>query len=168
MIMKLFRFLQGSNRTLCVIIGGWTLLSSYRNFSNPRFNYIADTPINTYKAPHRNMETTSILFQLGSCPVRVWVRVRFRSGSCPGPWFLSGLVSGSCLVLVWVHVWVRVRVRVWFVFGFVSGLCLVRVWFVSGSCLVRVWFCSGFVFGSCLVRIQSYFVRIWVRVWVCV
>ena len=41
---------------------------------------------------------------------------------------VSGFVSGSCLV------------RVWLVFGFVS----VRVWCMSGSCLVRV----RFVFGS--------------------
>ena len=86
--------------------------------------------------------------------------------------FVSGLVSGTCPVRVWVSVWVRVwvsaRVRVWFRdrvrVRFVSGSCLGRVWvrvrFVSclgssGSCLVRVRFASGFasgsVSGSCLV-----------------
>ena len=105
----------------------------------------------------------------GSCPVRVWLVFGFLSGSRPvRVWF----VSASCLVRIWVHIWVRVRVRVWFASGSRLGSCLVGVWFVSGSgscpglrlvhvrvrirflVVVRVWF--GFVAGSGLFR--AYFV----------
>ena len=67
---------------------------------------------------------------------------------------------------------IRDPIRVWFVSGFVSGSCLVRVWFVSGSCL---WFVSLVRSGSCFVRIgfdpgRVWFVvpgmvRVWARIW---
>ena len=67
------------------------------------------------------MEVAKLLFLLGSCPVRIRVRVRF----------VSGFVSGSCLV----HVrFVSGSIR------FVFGLYLFCVRFVIGSVF-------GFVFG---------------------
>ena len=81
--------------------------------------------------------------------VRVRVSIRFVSGFMSGGYLGSRrvrvrvrirLASGSCLVIVWVRVWICV----WCVSGSRLGLCLVRVRLVSGFvfgfvCLVRVW-----------------------------
>ena len=90
-----------------------------------------------------------------------WILVRFVSGfmSGSGSWFVwrfvFTLISGFAIGFV--------TGRVWFVSGFVSSSCPVRVWLVFGSRLSRVWVRGsiswlGAYLTSCLVRIC---VRVW-------
>ena len=77
-------------------------------------------------------------FVSGSVWVRVRVSVQVRGFVSGSVFVVSGFVSGSCLVSVWVH-----RGRVRFVLGFAGsylGLCLIRSRFISVSCPFRIRF----------------------------
>ena len=68
---------------------------------------------------------------LGQCPASRLVRIRVVSGFVPGSCLVCvRFVSVSCLVRIWIRVWVRD--------SYPSSVS-VRIWFVSGSDLFRVW-----------------------------